>query len=349
MTNKTIVFVNSISPQVYGGGEKWCFESAAAFIKKDYRVALVARPDSKIMEKFQELDCDIYPLVAGTDYNPVSIIRLYRYFKKINADYLILSFNKDVTTAGVSGRLSGVEKIIFRNGYPLINKKSRHRMMMPLYDALVCNSRALAEHYRSFGWGLEHKISVVYNGIPMREKLPVKERKPFVILGAGRLVHVKRFHIFLDILAMLNSHVPVKGILLGDGPEKSRLEQQALEIGAPVEFTGHVQSIEPYLRKCDLFLHTSRNEGIPNVVMEAMSNGIPVVATNAGGTSEIITDSKNGFLCTIDDVEGLFQKTLRLLIDKELRHKFSQTGWETIASKFNSCKSVEKIEHILLN
>lgn len=348
MTDKTILFVNSISPQVYGGGEKWCYETAAAFIEKGYRVALVARPDSRIMEKFQELDCDMYPLVFGPDYNPVSIIRLYRYFKKINAGYLILSFNKDVTTAGVAGRLSGVKKIVFRNGYSLINKKSRHRMMMPLYDTLVCNSMEIAEHYRSFGWGLERKTSVVYNGAQIREKLPVVDRKPLVILGAGRLVHVKRYHIFLDILAMLNSHVPVKGILLGDGPEKSRLEQQAREIGAPVEFAGHVPSIEPFLQKCDLFLHTSRNEGIPNVVMEAMSAGIPVIATNAGGTGELLTDNENGFLCAIDDVDSLFQKSLQLLTNIELRRTFSQAGWNTIASKFNIQKSVEQIEQLLI-
>jgi len=347
---KTVVFVNSIPPNIFGGGEKWMSQVAKALSDRGYQVGLIARSQSKIIEKFREFNSVIYPLKFGSDFNPFSIFKVFEFLKRIDANYLILNFNKDVSIAGIAGRLAGIERIIFRNGYPLIHNKLKHRILMPFFDTLVSNSQALVDHYKTYGWGLEDKMKVVYNGIDVngdfRRKYEKAPGKPYVIFGAGRLTKIKKFNVFIDIIARLKKEFPIRAIVAGDGPDIDLLKVYSDAFEADVQFVGYVQSIEPFLKKADIFFHTSRNEGVPNVVLEAMSCGLPVVATDAGGTNELVKDNVNGYLCEIDDIDGLYRKMKLLLNDVKLREKLGLEAQETIKSKFSFQDSVEQLESL---
>lgn len=348
--NKTVVFVNSIPPQIFGGGEKWMSQVAKALSDKGYQVGLIARPQSKIIEKFREFNSVIYPLTFGSDFNPINIFKVFEFLKKINASYLILNFNKDVSIAGIAGRLARVEKIIFRNGFPLIHNKLKHRILLPFFDTLVSNSLALVNHYSAYGWGLENKMKVIYNGIEVcsdfTRNYEKEKGKAYFIFGSGRLTEIKRFNIFLDVIARLKKEFSIRAVIAGEGPEINNLKLLSDALEADVEFVGYVQAMQPLFKKADVFLHTSRNEGVPNVVMEAMSYGLPVVVTNAGGTNELVNDNVNGFLCDIDDIEGLYQKVRSLLSDVKLRKKLGQKAQETIKAHFSFKHLMDQMESL---
>jgi len=348
--NKTIVFVNSIPAHIFGGGEKWMYQTAYALYERGYHIGLVARPNSQIIEKFREFESEIYPLKFGSDFNPLSIFKLVIFFKKMNVSHLILNFNKDVSIAGIAGRMAGVEKILFRNGFPLINKKLKHRALLPFFDILVTNSQALVMHYTTYNWGLEDKMKVIYNGIKVngfyKRNFEKATGEPYFIFGAGRLAKIKRFDVFIDIVARLKQDFPVQAVIAGDGPELQHLKLLSDALEGDVEFLGYVPSIYPFLNKADIFLHTSRNEGIPNVVMEAMSQGLPVVVTNAGGTNELVKDKVNGLLCEIDDIDGLYHGMKLLLNDMKLRERLALEAQETIKKKFNFQDSIDQLENL---
>lgn len=326
------------------------FKTAKALQEKGYQIALVARPNSKIIKKFREIDSEVFPLKFGSDFNPISILKLYKYFRKFENAYLILNFNKDVSIAGIAGRLAGAKKIIFRNGFPLIHNKLKHKMLLPFFDILLSNSRALVEHYRSYSWGLENKMKVIYNGIETEASYERSYEKvsgqPYVVLGAGRLTRIKRFDVFIDIISRLNKIFPIHAIIAGDGPEIENLKLLSISLEADVEFLGQVPSIQHLLKNADIFLHTSRNEGVPNVVMEAMSCGIPVIATNAGGTNELVKDFVNGFLCEIDDIDGLTHKLELFLQDSKLRKNLGLEACKTIKSSFSFHHSIDQLEKL---
>lgn len=347
---ETIIFVNSIPSHVWGGGENWMCQLARAFHERGYRVGLVCRPNSKLIEEFNEFSQLIYPLKFGCDFNPLSILKLAIFFKKVKANYLILNFNKDVSIAGIAGRLIGVKKIIFRNGYPLIHNKRKHKMLLPFFDLLVSNSLALVNHYKTYNWGLEKKSKVIYNGIRLdqgfKRNYEKNAQQPFIIFGAGRLVAAKRFDIFVELIARLKKEFWVHGMIAGDGPEIENLKLLSYAFEADIEYTGFVQSIHPFLKKADIFLHTSRKEGIPNVVLEAMALGLPVVTTNAGGTNELVTDNVNGLICEVDDVDPLYQRLKLLMSDANLRQKLGEEAQKTIMAKFNLNYSVDQYESL---
>lgn len=120
------------------------------------------------------------------------------------------------------------------------------------------------------------------------------------LLAAGRLEEQKRLDRLIRLLAQLRrqSPVPFRVVIAGDGPLRSQLERQAAEAGLSdlVEFRGLVREMKTAYHEADIFLLTSDFEGTPNVVLEAMASGLPVLATNVGGVPDVVEHGVTGFL-----------------------------------------------------
>jgi glycosyltransferase involved in cell wall biosynthesis len=113
---------------------------------------------------------------------------------------------------------------------------------------------------------------------------------------------------------------------------RSDLESLAKSLGlhtGQVEFLGSRRDMAPVYREADLLVMTSKHEGTPNVLLEAMASGLPIVATRVGGTPEIIND-RRGLLVHPDDEDGLVAAILRLISDSSLRLEFRRRGLEYV-------------------
>ena len=123
-----------------------------------------------------------------------------------------------------------------------------------------------------------------------------------VVAAAGRLAGVKNYPLLIAAIAELQAKTPVHVWILGEGPERARLETLARErgVGARVRFLGFQQNPWRYIARADVFALTSTYEGFGNVLIEAMACGTPVVATRSPGTVEIIADGETGALVDHD-------------------------------------------------
>ena len=151
------------------------------------------------------------------------------------------------------------------------------------------------------------------------------QRSVLTLLAVGRLVPQKRMDRFLRVLAGVRSasSLPVRGIIAGTGELKNDLEAQARELGLlpeGVEFLGAVSDLIPVYQKADLFVLTSDWEGTPNVVLEASACGLPVIATRAGGTADVVRDGQTGALFGSDDEAGMTRAILNLVGDLKQRY-----------------------------
>jgi len=126
---------------------------------------------------------------------------------------------------------------------------------------------------------------------------------------------------------------PVTFALAGDGELRPAVERQVAEAGLShlVSLEGWSRDIPGFLRGLDVLLHTSRWEGLPRVFPEAMSTGLPIVATRVDGAPEAIEDSVTGFLRPPGDVEGLAEATVRLLRDEDLRRRMGREARRRVA------------------
>jgi glycosyltransferase involved in cell wall biosynthesis len=348
--DKTIAFVSSIDSNVLGGGEHWNINIARALKQRGYRTILIARSHSLIAEKFADFADMIYPFDFKFDFHPVKIFQMTKILKNESVNYLVCNFNKDLSIAAVAGRLCNIDKIIFRNGYPIIKKKWQHKIRKNLYDVILTNSNRIKEKYISYNWGLEEKITVQYNGFKFKDNSKPQDfirKDSYTIIGVGRLTDVKGFDLFLKALLILKEkNYNIKGIIIGDGPKYNDLKTYALKHDLNVEMHGFSDNVFSFLKKADILLHCSREEGMPNVLIEAMSIGLPVVASDAGATDELIDNNSNGIMV---EQEGDFASAIIETIENiEKTNKRRKNAELKIKNDFNFEGSVENMIQLLI-
>jgi glycosyltransferase involved in cell wall biosynthesis len=151
------------------------------------------------------------------------------------------------------------------------------------------------------------------------------------LLTVGSLVPVKRLDRFLRTISRVSSRasMPVEGLIVGDGPLRAELESQARDLGlaeANVRFCGSATDPSAWYRDADIMLLTSDREGTPNVVLEAMAFGLPVVATRVGGLPAVVVESETGYLVGREDEAALAEAVLDLVEDREKRIAFGKRG-----------------------
>jgi glycosyltransferase involved in cell wall biosynthesis len=138
-------------------------------------------------------------------------------------------------------------------------------------------------------------------------------------------------------------------VLVGEGRNgrtQAQLEQlaKALGIDDRVIFPGYREDLLSVYTAFDLFLLTSRREGLPNSVLEAMALRLPVVTTDVAGTKELVLDGRTGFVCPQGDVEGLSQSVIRLLSNATLRLSMGGAGRTRVEQEFSFAHRLRKIE-----
>lgn len=172
--------------------------------------------------------------------------------------------------------------------------------------------------------------------------------------GERLLVHISNFRPVkrvLDVIRVferVQRQVPSRLILVGDGPDRGKVEQYCREhrICGAITFIGSLPLVEEVLVGADLFLLPSESESFGLAALEAMSCEVPVVASRAGGVPEVVVDGETGFLRPVGDVEGMTQAALQILTDEELRRKMGQASRRRAVEEFSQDTVVKRYRAI---
>jgi glycosyltransferase involved in cell wall biosynthesis len=132
-------------------------------------------------------------------------------------------------------------------------------------------------------------------------------------------------------------------LVVGDGPERRRLESAA---GEGIVFLGNRLDVPEILRSLDVFVLPSLNEGISNTILEAMASGVPVVATRVGGNPELVEDGQTGTLVSARDKEAFASALIRYLDDPDLRRLHGEAGRARACNHFSVSKMVDGYEAV---
>ncbi len=167
-------------------------------------------------------------------------------------------------------------------------------------------------------------------------------RSPSTILTVARLRRQKRIDVLLRALENVrHDHPEVKLVVVGDGPQRARLEQLAadLDVASHVEFVGAVaprsSQLFDYYRTSSIFALASVGEGLGNVFIEAGAFGLPSIGCNDGGTPDVVLNEETGLLVPPDDVDAVTEALRRLLTEGELRGRLGSQAKEWISQNFS--------------
>jgi len=186
-----------------------------------------------------------------------------------------------------------------------------------------------------------------------REKLLPEVKKQYAPNGERILMHisnfrkVKRVEDVVRIFDKVRKKIPSKLLLVGDGPERQKIENLCRELGIcyNIYFLGKNKSTKQALALADLFLLTSSSESFGLAALEAMASGVPVISTNTGGLPEVNAHSKSGFLANVGDIEAMSNYAIKILENDSTLNQFRKGAIEQ-SMKFDIRKILPLYEQL---
>ncbi len=334
-SNKRIAIFISFTGQ--GGVERMVATLAGGIAERGYEVDLVlARAEGEHLDAIPD---NVRVINLQTRHTWTSIPRLARYLRHNRPVAMLAAKHRAMLAAIKARRRAGTDtRIVGRLGttvsgamagqHPL-RRWLWYRSMRSNYgaiDHIIAVSQGVADDVTRISGLDPHRISVVRNPVVTPRLLadgasaashPWLIHKDIpVIVGAGRLTRQKDFDALIRAFAVVRQQMDCRLIIFGEGKLRPQLEQLIadLELGDSVDLPGFKSNPHAELSKADLFVLSSRWEGSPNVLTEALALGIPAVSTDCpSGPVELLQDGKYGPLVAMGDVTGLSRAMIETL------------------------------------
>lgn len=261
----------------------------------------------------------------------IDFVRLFaRYLKNECPDQVFATLTYVTTTALWASKLAGYKgRVVVRQANSIRNQ-SKQSFSVRLWnwvgyhvcyrwaDTIMVNSRNSESEMLEMLPALASKVRLVFNPVIVREQVDRLESEEVVpmVLASGRFAIQKDYPTLLRAFKLVIAQKSSRLVVLGDGPQRSEIEAliRELEIGGDVELAGYVNKTEDYYARASVFVLSSRWEGFPNVLVEALSAGVPTVTTDGKGASrEIVEPILPGNVVPVGDVHALAHRIVETL------------------------------------
>lgn len=349
---------------VVGGAERQLFLWLSNMDKTLYKpVVFTLHPGHGDFYEKEIEDLDIPLIRIPQKWNRISrlqkIIQSMRPFKPelIHGWHLFAG-----TYAGIAAKTIGARSIAgVRNAYESLKDHQLELIITSLtVDAYVTNSKSTANQLKALFQRSRKPVYSVQNATEdrfiAREEIRdflmrtygLREDE-FWIASMGRMDPLKRFDLLVQVIANLDeTGKEIKLVLIGDGPEMDNLKQKAhdLKIDDRVIFTGEVANANTWLKAFDLFLFTSIDEGMPNVIMEAAAAGLPIVTWRLPFYQELLEDQKHALLVESMNMKGMAMAVTELIDSPELRTRIGLAAQEHINNSFSLDRYISRMSAV---
>jgi glycosyltransferase involved in cell wall biosynthesis len=352
---------------VSGGVEKVILTIAQEVDNKKFSFHLITTLPSanewrpKFESYFQNIVTPAQKNINSLYFSPLYCRCISDLVRKLNIDIILISHSVDgyECLPKLKERLQvGIVDVLHNNVYPPIEVVTKSA---PYVDRRICISDKLKnyilETYKKHGIPRKYaeRLEVINNGVDTRmycvnaqtkgrfkARYSIPEESKLVSF-IGRLSEEKNPLLFVEIGARILARTAAKVhfVMAGDGPELGKVKATIKDKNLDANFTltGTIENVVDLLNDTDVLLVVSSIEGVPIVILEAMSMGIPVISTDAGAISEVIENDVNGFLIDLgkdnDALAKSFQDKILDLIEGEIDYNtYSSKARETIASNF---------------
>ncbi len=238
------------------------------------------------------------------------------------------------------------------------------RGCLPYYHHVICVSPDLVDRARTLGVP-DERLSLVPNAIDeswfkrhhppdqarLRQQYQVSPGR-MVIGAVGRLSTEKGFHLLIRAVhALVEQGLDLELWIAGEGDQRGDLEDMVTQynLAGRIRLLGFVDDTISLYHALDLFVLSSLREGLPNVVLEAMSMHVPVVATQVGGVGDLVQHEQTGLICPAGELDTLIEACRRLVTDEILRSRLATAGRKAIESHYSFGQRMDRIRHIYDN
>jgi glycosyltransferase involved in cell wall biosynthesis len=359
---------------VTGGAEKECQKLANRFLEKGMAVAvltqsLTGKPDYEVID-----DIPVYRKMRGWHLYEYTymlsvvwfLVKHIRHYDIIQCFGVYLFIPPVALIKYLFGKraLARIEGPGSSGDFHRIRKLKCGKLILKsakCLDRIISISRDIRREIRGNGFP-EGSVVSIPNSVDVDLFRPGSgdgKGRMEQICFIGRLAEEKGVHYLIKaVRAVKKDGDRIKLFIVGDGPLRSSLEELSQQLGLmeDVLFVGHAETVLPYYQKTDVFVLPSLSEGLPLSLLEALSCGLPVIATAVGGSREIVDPHDEagsipvshyhigtyGILVNPRDVEGLARALLRSLKDRELSQHLGRAAQQYVKSTFSLDRVVDK-------
>lgn len=307
----------------------------------------------------RKVELEVITMKSRSDWQAIKHIR--KYIKHIKPDVI----HVHGTRAGSLGRLASIglnkpviyTEHLWTKDFSLDNSFLNyiHHTAGWLLDLFTTLNIAVSESVKEFmikaNISYADKIQVMYNGIePTKTKADIfNDNQEFWLGTVGTLIPVKGIQYLIRALPLVRREFPeTKLEIIGEGPYKKSLEKEVKrqKLDKFVKFSGFQADVEKSLAKLDVYVQPSLSESFGLAIVQAMSVGLPIVATNAGGIPEVISDGRTGLLVASAKPKELAQAILMILRDRTLAHRLGDAARKESVVRFNLKDMIAQVEKI---
>ena len=318
-----IFFVNST--RKWGGVKSWMRDFGSELHVQGHHVHVAARP-GPFARACAAKGLTVHTMRFGMDFSPLTILRFLRLYRRNRTEVVVVNVGKDMRTAGMAARLLGIP-VVHRIGlpgdaHPGWKVRLAHAVVKPRY--LTTCEYIREGMLKSLPFLSREQITVIANGKTPAPKPPTAVHTPLRLVTTSQLNPDKGHMDLIEALGRLKreGHRFVWNVL-GEGSETERLKAAAAEagLGNDIVWCGFTENVPAFLAECDVFVLPSHREGMPNSLLEAMSQGLIVVAYDVGGIPECWPEGMSRFLVAHDRrVSGLVEALSELFAATGLVH-----------------------------
>jgi len=332
-----------------GGVERSFFILAKTLEKRGHSVNIITLGKASYIEdssfsvpivnlKKSKVTTSIFPLTNYLSKNNIDIVISAQYYANIGilvAQKFLSQKPKIIITERTHLKESLKELNILKRSF----LKFLIRFLYKNADSIVGNSRSVCESILLSTKINRQDIKLILNPTFVPEILekaekPIKEKwiqnsKEPIILTVGRLSSQKNISLLIDSFSELLNFKKCKLLIIGDGPEKNKLESKvnSMNLSEKIKFLGFSSNPYKYFKYCSVFTLTSKFEGLPNVLIESQALGLPIVTTDSpGGSREVVSDGKSGLLVKNINKKEIAKNIFELIKNNDLRIKLIKEG-----------------------
>lgn len=336
MSKKLVFFLPSLRG---GGAERVTLNLAKLFAQNNYQVDLVlAKAEGPYLSQVPK---NINIVNLNVSRVALSLLPLVRYLRKNKPYALISAMNHVNIVAILATKLALVKTKVLISEHSTLSRSLMHpenfrsrllpffmKIFYPLADKIIAVSHGVADDLAKALNFPRSKIEVIYNpvvGDELFEKANQEVNHPWfrdsqcpVILAVGRLTEAKDFPTLIKAFYYVRQKKKAKLVILGEGEKRTELVNLIKKLGLDndVDIAGFVENPYSYMKRCSVFVLSSKWEGLPTVLVEALACGANIVATDCpSGPREILKNGKYGSLVNVGDEKALAQEILKKLED----------------------------------
>jgi glycosyltransferase involved in cell wall biosynthesis len=347
--------------KAWGGLEIYVANFAREFSKANNSIVCVVMPVTELQLDIQKSNIKNISIIPVLKYLDVFTALKIKTILKQKIDIIHVHQSKDLSTAILLKKLLKTPKVVYSQQMDSrYDKKDLfHKWIYKNLDQVVCMTDSMRMNHLEHTPVKELKISTIYNGIDLKRFSSISsidrsdllkqnniEPGRIIIGTVGRLDSLKNQELLIDAAAILikdkklDLHILIIGnetdSITGKGYKQKLVDRsRKYDIEKFISFISFTKNIEIYFDIMDIFVLPTNKESFGYVLIEAMSKGKPVLATNQGGPKEIIDDGKNGFLFEPKNVVDLSEKLFLLINDQELRLNMSKESIKIAQEKFD--------------